>query len=485
MNRIANRNATPCSFPLFLKSACLVFALCTLAATSWAQTFITLVYFTDGSSVFSSLIQGRDGSLYGVSNNGGTGGYGTVFKVTPTGKLTTLYRFCSQADCTDGFYPFGGLVLGTDGNFYGTAQNGGTGGLGTIFKITPNGVLSVLHNFVGTDGSYPDAGLALGVDKNFYGVTSGGGTLDLGTVFKMTPAGTLTTLHSFDGSDGDVPFAPLIQGSDGNFYGTTTSGGPNNVNCYANCGTVFKMTPAGRFTSLHYFGYTDGQEPFAPLVQTSDGAFYGTTFKGAYTAWAGCSAGCGTIFKVSSGGAFATVHEFNGGDGGDTTAGLIQATDGNLYGESSGVSPGEIFELILPRSLTTLYTFSAASEGGGTTPVVQATDGKLYGTYGVPGAIFSLDMGLGPFVAFALPTGKVGKTAQILGQGLTGTSSVTFNGIPATSFTVVSDTYMTAVVPAGATTGPVVVTTPTGTLTSNKNFIVVGAASGNASASSR
>src|SRR5579862_9483381 len=154
----------------YWKIVCLGCALfAAMAISSVAQTFTQLASFTDGSSVFSSLIQGRDGGLYGISNNGGTGGYGTVFKVTPTGTLITMYRFCSQPGCTDGFYPFGALVLGTDGNFYGTAQNGGANGVGVVFKITPGGAYSVLHNFSGTDGSYPDAGLALGSDKNFYG----------------------------------------------------------------------------------------------------------------------------------------------------------------------------------------------------------------------------------------------------------------------------------------------------------------------------
>jgi uncharacterized repeat protein (TIGR03803 family) len=270
-------------------------------------------------------------------------------------------------------------------------------------------------------------------------------------------------MHGFDGSDGDVPFAPLVQGTDGNFYGTTLFGGSSNA-CNAGCGTVFKITPGARFTLLHSFDDTDGQKPYAPLVQAASGAFYGTTFEG------GCCGSYGTIFRISSGGAFATVHEFNGSDGSSTYPGLVQATDGSLYGESEGSGDGEIFKLAPSRTLTTLYQFTSSSGGGGNTAVVQATDGKFYGTYGVPGAVFSLDVGLGPFITFVLPTGKVGKAAQILGQGLTGATSVTFNGVPASSFSVVSDTYMTAVIPSGASTGKVIVTTPSGTLTSNVNF---------------
>jgi uncharacterized repeat protein (TIGR03803 family) len=457
-----------CSRVLAVMFASLALPL-VLAGSGSAQTFTTITYFSDGSSVLSALIQGRDGNLYGTSNDGGAGGQGSVFKVTPTGFLTTLHSFCSESNCTDGYYPFSTLSLGTDGNFYGTTQNGGANGTGVVFKITTGGTYTVLHSFGGADGSYPDAGPALGADGNFYGTTSSGGISNGGTVFKISPSGTFTTLHSFSGNDGVGPAAPLIQGTDRNFYGTTLSGGTSNA-CSAGCGTVFRITPDGKFVSLHSLAYTDGQAPYAPLVQAADGAFYGTTLEGGNVDWHGCYGGCGTIFKITSGGTFATVHKFDGSDGGRTYAGLVQATDGNVYSETEGVSSGEIFKLTLPNAITTLYTFSASSQGGGTTPVVQGTSGKFYGTYGVPGAVFSFDTGLGPFVAFVLPSGKVGHTAQILGQGLTGTTSVTFNGVPATSFSVVSDTFMTAVVPSGATTGPVVVTTPAGALTSNVSF---------------
>jgi uncharacterized repeat protein (TIGR03803 family) len=459
----------------YWKRVCLGCALfAAMEISSSAQTFTQLASFTDGSSVFSSLVQGRDGGLYGISNNGGTGGYGTVFKVTPAGTLITMYRFCSQPNCTDGFYPFGALVLGTDGNFYGTAQNGGASGLGVVFKITPGGVYSVLHSFSGTDGNYPDAGLVLGSDKNFYGVTSGGGTLSVGTVFKMTPAGTLTTLHSFDGSDGSLPFAALVQGADGNFYGTTASGGANYGECSTGCGTVFKITPAGKFSSLHSFDFTDGQEPFAPLVQTASGAFYGTTFKGAYVSWNGCSGGCGTIFEITSRGMTKTVYAFSG-IAENPEVGLTLASDGNFYGTLLGggsCGDGVIYN-VTPTGI--FNTVEGLCYGNYTDAVVQAANGKFYGTYASDngnglGAIYSLDTGLGPFVAFVLPSSKIGQTAQILGQGLTGTTGVTFNGVAATKFSVVSDTYMTAVVPAGATTGAVVVATPAGNLTSNVSF---------------
>ncbi len=443
---------------------------------SSAQTFTTLVKFNDSSSVFSSLIQARDGNLYGSSENGGVGGLGSVFRVTPSGSLTTIYSFCSKASCADGAFPASALALGTDGNLYGTTGGGGNGNAGTVFRLSTTGTLVVLNNFQGSDGSFPNGGLTLVSDGNFYGTTPLGGADDGGVVFRINPKGTLTTLYSFCAqvscADGAAPLAGLIQGGDGFLYGTTSGGGNNPFECSLNggCGTVFKLTLGGKFSSLHSFNFTDGEAPFGPLTLASGGAFYGTTFEGGNANSHGCSGGCGTIFKVTAQGAFATVHKFRYSDGGNPESGLILGSDGVLYGESIDAGDGNIYKLTLPRDIETLYNFTPASEGGGTTAMVQATDGKFYGTYGVPGAVFSLDTGLAPFVAFVIPTGKVGQKAQILGQGLTGTTSVTFNGVPATSFSVVSDTYMTAVVPSGATTGSVVVTTPSGTLTSNLSF---------------
>jgi uncharacterized repeat protein (TIGR03803 family) len=368
--------------------------------------------------------------------------------------------------------------LGADGNLYGTAQNGGAGGFGVLFKVTPAGTYAVIHSFQGTDGSFPDAGLVLGADGNLYGTTSYGGpdaSCPCGTIFKASPSGVLTTLHSFDYTDGDGPSADMVQGADGDFFGTTVSGGTSTACDGRGCGTIFKISSQGSFTSLHSFVFSDGGEPFAPLVQASDGALYGVTFEGGDVGFQGCSGGCGTIFKIAPGGLFAIAHKFDPAEGGRVFAGLVQATNGSLYGSDAYEgSAGDIFEFTLPRTLAVVYSFTVASGGGGAAGVLQATDGNLYGTYGAaPGAVFRLEEGLGQFVAFVIPTSKVGGTAQILGQGLAGTTGVTFNGVEATSFNIVSDTYMTAVVPSGATNGPVVVTTPTGPLTSNVNFRVI------------
>jgi uncharacterized repeat protein (TIGR03803 family) len=209
-----------------------VFLLCVFGAVaatgSPAQTFTSLVSFNGTNGAYPdlmSLVQGTDGNLYGTTDDGGATGSGTVFKVTPTGTLTTLYSFCAQVGCTDGEHPFAGLVLGTNGTFYGTTAYGGVNGEGTVFSITSGGLLTTLHSFDGADGAYPYGALAQGTNGKFYGTTYNGGANGLGTVFSITAGGTLTTLLSFDGADGQFPTAGLIQANNGNFYGTTSEGG--------------------------------------------------------------------------------------------------------------------------------------------------------------------------------------------------------------------------------------------------------------------
>jgi uncharacterized repeat protein (TIGR03803 family) len=234
----------------------------------------------------------------------------------------------------------------------------------------------------------------------------------------------LTTLHVFDYKDGFVANG-LTQALDGNFYGTTASGG---FGCGQNngCGTLFKMTPDGTFTTLLKFNGAAGAAPLANLRQTTDGNLYGTTYSGG----SGCFVGCGTAFKISSAGRPAGIFFFNDTDGSGPSGELLQATNGEFYGMTAA---GGLYRL---------------------------------------GTIFSLPAGLGPFVAFVRNPAKAGQQFGILGQGFTGTTNVTLNGAPA-SFTVESDTFILATDPAGATTGYVAVATPSGTLTSNVPFRVI------------
>jgi uncharacterized repeat protein (TIGR03803 family) len=448
------------------------------ALASVGQTFTTLINFdyTNGSGPDAALVQGTDGNLYGTTGLGGTdqncsnfNGCGTVFKTTPSGTITTLHSF----DITDGSYPTG-LTQGRDGNFYGTTAYGGssnncTNGCGTVFKITPSGTLTTLHSFEGSDGSGPYSGLIQGSDGSFYGTTAYGGasstcTNGCGTVFKITAGGALTTLHSFDGMDGSGPNAGVVQGTDGNFYGTTYSGGTYGA------GTVFKMNARGTVTPLHSFGGPPPASagPYSGLIQGADGDFYGTTEVGGTNT-------NGTVFKITATGSLTTLHAFDYQDG-DFPAGVVQGTDGNLYGTTQGGGLyffGTVFQLNAKGVLTTLHNFDASDGEDPQSAPVQATNGTFYGTTftgGQYGTMFSLSVGLGSFVATNPTSGKVGTHVTILGNNLASATSVTFNGTKATF--KASGTYITTTVPTGATTGSVEVATPKKTLKSDVPFRV-------------
>jgi len=243
---------------------------------------------TDGANPRGGLIQGADGNLYGTTSQGGAAGAGTVFQLTPAGTLTVVYAFTGA---NDGGYPYAGVIQGADGNFYGTTYQGGASGAGTVFRLTPTGTITVLSAFTGgADGAYPYGGVILGTDGNLYGTASQGGAANAGIVFQLTPDGTLTALHAFAGgaTDGTYPLGGLIQGSDGNFYGTTLFGGS------ADSGTVFQVTPAGTTSILYAFtGANDGAYPYAGVIQASDGNFYGTSQSGG-------AFGAGTAFRLTT-----------------------------------------------------------------------------------------------------------------------------------------------------------------------------------------
>jgi len=458
--------------------AMLIMIIAAPTTVAQAQNFAVLYNFgTKSGDPYAPqnagiVAQGRDGNLYSTAPSGGTSGFGTVFKITPNGTLTVLYSF----DGTQGEHPYGGLTLGTDGNFYGTTYYGGASNFGTVFKVTPSGSLTVLYSFAnGSDGAYPLAPPIQGGDGNFYGTTSQYNDGGPGSLYKITPSGKFTTLYHFDVTHGSDPFAPLVLGTDGNFYGTTNIGGANGF------GEVFKVTPSGKLTVLYNFDLTHGAYPSCPLIQGSDGNFYGTTYSGGSQTY-------GVVFKITATGKFTVLHNFNGAtDGARPDAGLVQATDGNFYGVNSAggtANDGTIFSISPTNAYKALYDFDGTK---GSTPLVtllQHTNGVLYGdtelggtgsvspcTAGQCGVFYSVNVGVGPFVSLVSTSGKVGKTVEVLGQGFTGTKSVSFNGTAAT-FKVSSDTYLTAAVPNGATTGSVTVTTPGGPLTSNKLFRV-------------
>jgi uncharacterized repeat protein (TIGR03803 family) len=215
-----------------------------------SQTFSVMYNFGSKSAdplepTQSVVAQGRDGNLYSATGRGGIYGNpdGAVFKITPSGTPTVLYSF--NLANSGPYGPFGGLTLGTDGNFYGTTVGGGASGAGTVFKITPSGTVTILHVFTVSDGEEPSAPPIQGTDGNFYGTAVAGGTAGAGTIYKITPSGTFTLLHSFDNTHGSYPDAPLVQGTDGNFYGTAAFGGSP-----SSYGLVYKITASGQFTVL-------------------------------------------------------------------------------------------------------------------------------------------------------------------------------------------------------------------------------------------
>jgi uncharacterized repeat protein (TIGR03803 family) len=460
---------------------CVIVGFFALASTMSGQTFTTLQSFdlTNGANPEAGLVQGINGNLYGTTLQGGAHFAGTVFEITPAGTLTALYSFCAVGACTDGDDPRAGLVLASNGNLYGTTGGGGTHFGGTIFQITSAGALTTIYSFCSqsacTDGERPTSGLVQGVNGDFYGTTQVEGAKGGGTFFEITPSGTLNVLYPFcslaNCADGEGA-SGLVLATNGDFYGATYSGGANGD------GTVFKVTSTGALTTLHSFDATDGANPLAGPIQATNGDFYGTTYLGGAN-------NSGTIYKMTPGGALTTIYSFcpltNCPDGANPYDALVQGNDGNFYGTTYAGGAnlfGTIFEITPGGAFTTLHSFDQSSDGFETEAgLFQATNGFLYGTNydggaDFDGTVFSLSMpSLSPFVE-TLPTfGAAGHEIHILGNDLAGATGVSFNG-KAGVFKVVSGSLITATVPKGATTGFVTVTGPSGTLKSNTKFIV-------------
>jgi uncharacterized repeat protein (TIGR03803 family) len=480
-----------------------VFTL-TVAAQTPTTTFTTITDFGEGNGQqpTSALAQGLDGNLYGSLQYPPRSTSEEVFSLTTAGSWTLFGYSCDTEGCA-GYQPYANLTLAGDGNFYGTASRDGDGKYhndnhgGTVFRANPQSGLSTVYNFCSKlgcqDGDDPYTPLTLGSDGKLYGTTNIGGEHDLGTVFIVTLQGAENVLHNFNTTDGAHPAGGLVQATDGNFYGTTEAGGTA-VNCIATggCGTIFRITPQGTLTTLYNFcqesNCTDGYWPTGSLIQATDGNLYGTTIYGGADS-KNTSFSYGTVFKISLAGNFTSLYTFcsqtNCADG-YQPFNLIQATDGNLYGTthwggSSDGGEGTAFEITTSGELTVLHDFCASggttcADGYGASPLLQSTDGNFYGTTFYAGSsgygtAFQLSTGLAPFVQTVTSSGAARSSVIILGNNLTGTTSVTFNGAAA-AFTVVSGTEITATIPKGATSGPVQVTTPTATLTSNKIFTV-------------
>jgi uncharacterized repeat protein (TIGR03803 family) len=475
------------------KTAGFIFTLWAASGTaSHAQTFTNLVTFdiTNGAYPSSALVQGLDGSFYGTTEAGNGrnqcyDGCGEVFKVTPAGALTIVHGF----DKTDGGYPVGGLVLATNGNFYGSTNGSSLGDYSVpsfFFEITPEGALT---NFP-TPNPTSTAMIQYSVNGNLYGTTVNG---TVGEIFGMTPSGTISTVYNFDNPNNLVgrPLAPLVEGTDEFFYGTTESGGDKVSSLCPNlpgqgCGMFFRVGTGGHLGVRHIFDGTDGATPLGGLIQGDDGNFYGTTEYGG-----GASDG-GTVFKMTPTGDLTTLHSFGCSipscpEGAYPLSGVVQATDGNFYGTTAFGGNGEptgcqngcgtIFKITPAGALTTLHSFDKTDGVYPAGGLLQGTDGNLYGTTGgtnglhLYGTVFKLSLGLPPFVKTVPTAAYAGTTIFILGTNLTSATAVSFNG-KAAAFTVVSATEITATVPKGSTTGTVEVTIPSGTLSSNIPFRV-------------
>jgi uncharacterized repeat protein (TIGR03803 family) len=334
------------------------------------SSLTSLRSFSGGTTPFNphaGVIEGTDGNFYGTTLNGGSGLYGTAFRVWASG-YGVMHSFTNGVD---GATPLAGLIQASDGNFYGATLHGLGASLGTLFRLTSASALTPLHAFGGgDDGGNPLASLVQGSDGNLYGTAFTGGSNGVGTVFSLSTNGLFTPLWSFNSTNGSYPAGSLVQGSDGKLYGTTSAGGAQDF------GTVFSLSTNGGFNSLFSFDYTSGAYPSNGLVQASDGAFYGTAASGGTN-------GFGTVFRLTADGTLTSLHSFNYEDGADPVGGLVQATDGNLYGTTSqgGIGgQGTVFQVTTNGRLTTLVWFNGPNGANPQGALIQARDGSIYGT---------------------------------------------------------------------------------------------------------
>jgi len=488
---------------------------------------------TDGGAPWYPPLQNLvDGDFYGVSNTQYSGDYGAFYKLVPTTNPPYKESVPINFNYTDGNDP-NLPTQGTDGNFYGSTLSGGTKGLGLIYKTTASGVETIFHNFTGyatsnADGAYPIGVMVEGNDGAYYGVTWQGGSSNLGTVFKVASNGTYTLLHSFTGHpDGAYPRSGLILGSDGNFYGTTLNGGT------ANDGAIYKVTPSGQVTILYNLcsqsGCADGFSPVIPLLQHTNGKFYGSTsgnsLGGSY--FYSLDVGLAPFVKmVNWGGKVGNTVELLGQGFTGTTGVSFNGVAGTFKNVSdtyltvvvpAGALTGTVTVTTFTGSmasnraflvLPTIISLSSSSGtvgskvtitgmsftqtikvtiGGKSAPFTVNSDTQVTATVppsALTGQKITITTAGGPasspgtfavvplITGFSPLSGPVGTSVTINGYSFTGTTQITFGGVPATSYAVINDKQVDALVPTGAVTGPICITTPGGTGCSTTSFTV-------------
>jgi len=408
-------------------------------------TFLASICGTYGNGPATQPIQAPNGLFYGTSTEVPSNQNGTIYSMNSSGALTLLHTFTG----TDGSYPYAPLVVGSDGNLYGGTRSGGTNNDGVLFKITTGGTFTVLHNFTGVDGQDLEHAMILGTDGNLYGVTYFGGTggSSGGVIFKLTNSGTYTVLYNLP-----IPYSNLnsrlVQATDGNFYGLVGQGNASQP------GWIYSLTPSGTFTILHQFcqqtNCADGDPPRTPLVQHTDGKLYGFTSSGGL--------GWGVFYSLDMGlGPFVSLGSTSGKEGAKI------AIFGQGFSSASVVKFGGTQATTIARSGTTFIaaTVPASALTGSVTVTTGSTTLTSAQSFHV----------LPTFLSFNPTSGPVGTVVTLTGTGLEQTTKVTFNGKSA-SFSVTSDSQVTATVPTGATTGKIKITTKGGSVTSSTNFTV-------------
>jgi len=420
---------------------------------------VSFVANPEGTRPYASLLQASDGAFYGTSTAGGGGpGWGVVFRLGDGWRVASVHPFDAALPAYDPSETYSALVEDSDGVLYGTTYHTPTPDYpGSLFSLTKSGTFETLHTFAYVEGAHSGIALLEASDGQLYGATTGGLAgfctgAACGAVFRLNAQNQVAVLHSFAGTgDGSYPRAPLIQASSGTFYGTTAGGLNGGCAAGSPCGTVFSMDDQGTVTTIHTFAGSDGSYPTAPPLAATDGFFYGTTGLGGDNGW-------GTVFRMDTSGTITTLHSFGAApeDGLSARAGLVQASDGSLYGTTpSGGSLGfgTIFRIDAQGTYSTLHGFNGIDAGHPTSVLVKASDGFLYGTApdGGPasgGVIYRLTSSPFAFNAISPTSGTVfGTDVLLLGGGFAPGMTITFGGQAAQNVEILDPTSAVVTAP--------------------------------------